>query len=295
MKRRSKLFFHFYLMIFSLLLSSGNLGAQVSSLKSSAFKIVLSGNQQFASMSVDGRIVFQSDYGGNENIYLYSPVTDSTIQITSGSVDEQHPVWLPHKNTIVFDVGSGNNVRLYYFNLKTGKKKQVIQRDIACREASFTPSRHLVVFSGFDDRTQRWQIFTYDFVYDNLNRLTSENGNCNFPVFSPDGKTIAYLVRTGEGSKLKTISWYGKQMNVIASRVQGKVCWTPDNWRLLYISKTGKYFVIFSIRNDGTHKEVLFSSQHPFCCPTLSSDGRKLVLSMKKNNKFQLITLIKKE
>ena len=63
MKRRSKLFFHFYLMILSLLLSSGNLWAQVSSLKSSTFKIVLSGNQQFASMSVDGRIVFQSDYG----------------------------------------------------------------------------------------------------------------------------------------------------------------------------------------------------------------------------------------
>ena len=296
MKSTDKIFFRVYLMVFGLMLSSGILWAQAVPLKNSTYKIILPGNQHFPSIAQDGRIVFQSDQNGNKNIYLFNPITDSTVQITSDSVDEQHPVWLPHKNAIVFDAGKGKNARLFYLNLKIGEKRLLLQREIACREASFTPSRHLVVFSGFDDRTQHWQIFSYDFVYDNLNRLTHENGNCSFPVFSPDGKIIAYTLHINDGrTKLKTINWYGEEMKTIASNLQGRVCWTPDSWRLLYISKAGNRYVISSIRNDGTHKTELFTSPYPLCCPALSANGKKLIFPIRNNNRFHIMTFIGKE
>ena len=37
-----------------------------------------------------------------------------------------------------------------------GKEHRLIPRKMVSREASFTPSRHLVVFSEFDDRNQNW-------------------------------------------------------------------------------------------------------------------------------------------
>ncbi len=295
MKCTGKPFPLFYLLVLIQILPSVNLRAQAVAINDSTQQS-LSGNQYFPSWSADGRIIFQSDKNGNEDIYLFNPATDLVVAIAAGSNDEQHPVWLPHKNTIVYDSGKNKDTRLFYLNLKTGNKRLLLHRDIACREASFTPSRHLVVFSGFDDRTQHWQIYSYDFIYDNLNRLTSENNNSSFPVFSPDGKTIAYIVRGIDNrTRLKTINWYGGETKTVAYDVRGKVCWTPDSWRLLYISKVENRYVIFSIRNDGTHRAELFSSQRPLCCPTLSANGKKLIFSMKSNNRFHIVTFIGKK
>jgi len=292
MKYTDNPFFFFYLLAFILILPSANLRAQTVAINDNTPQL-FSGNQFFPSWSANGRIVFQSDKKGNKDIYLFNPVTDSTVAITAGPGEEQHPVWIPDKEAVVYDTGIGKNSRLFQLDIKTGKLHLLLRRKIACREASFTPSRHLVVFSGFDDRTQHWQIFSYDFVYDNLNRLTSENGNCSFPVFSPDGKIIAYTLRTDDGrTKLKTINWYGEEMKDITSNVQGRACWTPDSWRLLYISKVGNRYIISSIRNDGTHKTELFSSRHPLCCPALSANGKKLIFSMKSNNRFRIMTFI---
>jgi Tol biopolymer transport system component len=294
MKRAGKPFFLFYLLAFILILPSENLRAQADAINDNKLQL-FPGNQYFPSWSADGRIVFQSDKNGYENIYLFDPAADSIAALTADTINEQHPVWVPGKEAVVYDAGYGKESRLFYLDLKTGKTRLLLRRKIACREASFTPLRHLVVFSGFDDRTQHWQIFSYDFIYDNLNRLTSENGNCSFPVFSPDGKTIAYIVRTGGNpTKLKTINWYGEEMKAIASNVRGRACWTPDSWRLLYISKVGNHYVISSIRNDGTHKVELLSSLHPLCCPTLSANGKRLIFSMKSNNRFHIVTLLGK-
>lgn len=255
-------------------------------------ELTIHSNARFPTLSADGRIVIQSNNNGIENIYLFNPVTDSTVALTADRDNEQHPVWIPGKEAIVYDKGHGGHSRLFYLNLKTGKSKPLLRRDIACREASFTPSHHLVAFSGFDDRTQHWQIYSYDFVYDNLNRLTTENGNCSFPVFSPDGKTIAFTLHGRDNRmKLKIINWYGGEMKTIAYDVQGKVFWTPKGWRILFVSIKGNQFVISSIRNDGTHQKELFSSKHPLCCPTLSPNGKELIFPMKKVDIYKIFTL----
>lgn len=293
---KGKMFLLFFSQVFIWLYAPASLRAQTFTANDTMYQITLSGNQRFPSLSTDGRIVFQSDKDGSENIYLYNPATDSIVALTADTNNEQHPVWVPGKEAVVYDAGHGKESRLFYLDLKTGKTHLLLHRKIACREASFTPSRHLIVFSGFDDRTQQWQIFTYDFVYDNLNRLTNENGKCNFPVFSPDGKTIAYTLRTEDNRiKMKIINWYGEERKTMASGVLGSVSWTPDSWRLLFISKNRNQFVVSSIRNDGTHETELFSSLHPLCCPTLSANGKTLILSMKSNNRFHIVTFTEKK
>ena len=296
MKRTGKSFFLFFLIISELLLSSGILRAQAAPSKNNTHKLLLSGNQQFASVSADGKIVFQSDENGVDNIYLFNPAVDSTFQITLDTVDEQHPVWVPHKIAIVFDAGKGKNARLFYLDLKTRKKRRLLYRHIACREASFTPSRHLVVFSGFDDRTQHWQIFTYDFIYDNLNRLSTEKGDCRFPVFSPDGKNIVFTVREDNGiSRLKIMNWYGDKQKVLAANTSGRVCWTRDSWRILFVVKNGNSYSLNSILADGSGEKEILSVSYPVCCPVLSNNGKQLMLSEKKSDKFQIVITPEKE
>ncbi len=284
----------FFVLGFTLLFSPASLLSQRLLQANRLQQLILSGSQMFPSWSENGRMVFQSGEKGRQNIFLYNPAKDTVVALTTDLSDEQHPVWVPGKEAIVYDADRSNGFRLYYLNLKTGKEYSLIPREIACREASFTPSRHLVVFSGFDDRSQKWQIFSYDSVYGNLNRLTSENGDCSFPVFSPDGKKIAYLVRSDDNqTKLKIINWYGELLETVKENVRGRISWSSDGWRILFVSVKGKTFSILSMRNDGSHEEEIFTSQHPLCCPAIQPFDKNLTFSMKNDNNFHIVTFLR--
>ena len=282
----------FFIFGFTLLFSPASLLSQQLLQANRLQQLILSGSQMFPSWSGDGRMVFQSGKKGKQNIFLYNPAKDMVVALTTDLSDEQHPVWVPGKEAIVYDADRNNGFRLCYLSLKTGKEHNLIPREIACREASFTPSRHLVVFSGFDDRSQKWQIFSYDFVYDNLNRLTSESDDCSFPVFSPDGKKIAYLVSNDDRTKLKIINWYGELLKTVKEDVRGRICWSSDGWRIIFVSVRGKTFSISSIRNDGSHEEEIFVSPHPLCCPAIQPFDKKLAFSMKTDKGFHLFIIM---
>lgn len=93
-----------------------------------------SGNQQYPSWSTDGRyLVFQSDHAGNEDIYLYDTQRNIVIQVTHMATDEEHPVWFPGKDAVVYDSKRNGKYSLYYFDLKTGKEKPLFKRNIQAR------------------------------------------------------------------------------------------------------------------------------------------------------------------
>jgi len=152
----------------------------------------------------------------------------------------------------------------------------------------------LVTFSGFDDRTQRWQIFTYDFIYDNLNRLTGQNGDCSFPVFSPDGKRIVYLYQGNDHrSILKIINWYGDIPKTITNNVLGKASWSPDGWDLLFVTLKNGLFSLFSIQYDGTQEKEIYQSTHFMCCPEVNPVNHRVTFDIKTKNGFQPVTFMK--
>ena len=254
--------------------------------------VVSQDHPHFAATSPDG-ILFRWDKRGNNGLYLILPGRDTLLLLSHLRTRPQHPVWVPGKEAIVFDTGVDQNNRLVYYDLKTKQLKLLLHRKIACREASFTPSRHLVAFSGFDDRTGGWQIFSYDFIYGNLNRLTSEKGNCLFPVFSPDGKTILYTIQDANGhSRLKSINWYGNNPKILAKNIFGKACWTPDNWRILFVEHYGNRYLLKSIHRDGTGTAELLSLPYPACCPVEDKNGNLWLLV--KPGKTFILTGIRK-
>lgn len=245
-----------------------NAGAPVDSLH-----LAIPGDQLYASWSPDGQyLVYQSNANGNWDIYLYSLKTGETNQLTNNQTDEQHPVWVPGKNAVVFERGEGHQTRLYLLNLDNHREKQLINRKIAGRQASFTPSRHLVAFSGWDAISESWQLFTYDFIYDNLNQLTHENGEVSFPEFGPKGKKIAYLVHfDGESPALAMCNWYGDGKHLYQGLAPGKLSWGKSGWRFYGVKRDaiGNWSVC-SWRNDGTAKACVYSAKYEICGPAFS-------------------------
>ena len=110
------------------------------------------------------RMQFKRDYRGyldrrRTHIYVYTPGDDSPVQVTHGDYDDTDPVWSPDGSSIAFVSDRSDDPDLNY-----GTDIFVVNVDDAAHP---------------------------------LTQITRNEGRDYSPVFSPDGKRIAYVTSTG--------------------------------------------------------------------------------------------------
>ena len=110
------------------------------------------------------RMQFKRDYRGyldrrRTHIYVYTPDDDAPVQVTHGDYDDTDPVWSPDGSSIAFVSDRSDDPDLNY-----GTDIFVVNVDDAEHP---------------------------------LTQITSNEGRDYSPVFSPDGKRIAYVTSTG--------------------------------------------------------------------------------------------------
>ncbi|NOY49800.1 MAG: hypothetical protein GXO88_04435 [Chlorobi bacterium] len=161
-------------------------------------------------------------------------------------------VWHPDNQHIVYDKKTGRQSSLFIRDIEKDIEASLFNRNIPARQPSFSNNDDLVVFSGFDIINDNWQVYTYDFVYDNLNQLTKGDFNCADPVFSPDGKHILYeKTQPGGDTLIEMINWYGN----FELRVEGGNArspnWKSDSWRFIYVVEAQHSAEVYSSRRNG--------------------------------------------
>jgi Tol biopolymer transport system component len=264
----------------------------------SVFRIKMKNSDElYPAWSADGtRLVFQSNRYGNNDIFLYDFLKDTVLRLTNGKADEQHPVFMPESNSVAFDSRIGNKVYLFKIDTVTGRKDVLFTRKLFCEAPSFSPSGRLVVFKGYDRNSETWQIFSYDFVYDNLNRLTHYTGKkVSAPVFSPNGKVILFGLQDKEPPykrSMEEINWYGERVCHLDSVRGSSYCWSDAGFRIIYSDKQpDSVFRLLSVRSDGTSTYILLDDRFPKFSPALSPDGSKLAVAVKFENDFDIVII----
>ncbi len=250
------------------------------------------GNLLYPAWSEDGSyIMYQSDKTGNWDIFAFKLSDSSVISIANSQADEQHPVWWPKHNAIAFDSYKTGKPYIFYYDMTKREVRQLFNRNISCMQPSFDSDGGLVCFSAFDRDEGNWQVFSYDFVYDNLNRLTTGNGQVVFPVFSYDGDIIVYqtIVHSNDTvANLQMINWYGKKLFNFNKSVDLKVNFSPDDWRIIYTISFKGGHQLQSMRKDGTSVYRLTKSFREVCCPAFSNDGKRLAVSIMQHGKYDI-------
>ncbi len=252
-------------------------------------------NEQFPAWSEDGSLlVFQSTLKGHTELFIYDFANDSLIQVTGGKANMSHPVFIPGSNNIAYDKMEQDGSHLYKINLASGNRELLFKRDILCKAPSFSPSGRLVVFIGWDKKSDTWQIFSYDFVYDNLNRLTNlMDKNLSRPLFSPDGKTILFGTQSNPNSinfDLHQINWYGDKLYEPDSIHAVSYCWAVNNYRIVCLKSIAtNVYSFITIRKDGTIPMLLSTDTIQRVTPSLSPDGKKIAVAEKIGSNFDIV------
>ena len=235
------------------------------------------------SWSPDGRrIAFISKRDGHPHrrnpgwftseIYVMDADGSNQINLTNNPHDDRSPSWSLDGKRIVFqsdrDNDRGHNIEIYVMDADGSNQINLTNNLTMDEYPAWSPDGKRIVFSaqreghvenkfGITD-----EIYVMDADGGNQQRLTENRNNDWDPVWSPDGKRIAFMSdRKGD---LQNFDIYvmdadgGNQQKLTNHRAwDGSPSWSPDSERIVFNSKRNGNYEIYVIAADGGNLQNL--------------------------------------
>lgn len=132
-----------------------------------------------------GRIVFQSDRSGTENIYLLDG--SGVRPVTANRAANESPFFSPAGDRIVFESNSSGRYELYVHDLVSGTAERLFASPSEDRNP-FWSKENEIYFNRLVDGTE--QIFRFSFADGRVEQITSLGGRNTLPVLAPEADRL---------------------------------------------------------------------------------------------------------
>ena len=135
-------------------------------------------------------------------------------------------------------------------------------------------------------------IYTIDVNGNNLQKLTSYNNPVpalayhGQPIWSPDGKSIAYEADMGEQhGAIYVMDADGKHAHALTNHTTTDMepAWSPAGEHILFISNRDGNWQIYVMDTDGTHQKRISYNSYIDENPTWSPDGNYIAFDSNQN------------
>jgi TolB protein len=250
------------------------------------------GDDLFPSWSPDGtKLIFQTNSNKNWDLAVYDLHHDTSYLLTRSPFDEQHPIWIKNGKAIAFDSNESGEEKIYVIEEGSNTKSLLFIRRLMTREPSMSASERLVYFSGYDETKNRWEIYSYEFVFNNLNKLTSSGGLKNSPEVSAKDDYILFAHTHADfpQERVSLINWYGNVEKTFDEFNMFDPAWTPGGLKFIFISdKDDQSGELYSVWLDGSHLERMTFDTLEIKTPSVSPDGKYLAISVRLPGGFDL-------
>jgi Tol biopolymer transport system component len=234
-------------------------------------------------LQFSGRIVFQSNADGDNEIYLLT--RDGVRRLTDNTCDDEYPVWSPDGLWIAFSSNRSGSFGIYVMDAEGGEVRAVTESDEDDGEPSWFPDGEHLAFSRETKKLLRRStaLHRVNISSGDISRILPDYRRAHgIPHVSPTGSGFTF---TGK----RTMGWDVAVFDPVLQQVKfldegGKSCrarFSRDGRRLAYVSsKADGKGDIWQMFPDGSQKTrlTLRDSTYDYF-PAWSPDGRFIVFN----------------
>jgi Tol biopolymer transport system component len=227
---------------------------------------------------LSGKIVFQSNRDGDEEIYTMNPKGEELVQLTSNKASDGYPVWSWDGIRIAFESNRDGSFQIYTMDREGKSQVKITGGPFENRYPAWSPDGKAIAYQS--KRKGREQIVVMELEHKKEKTLTDAWFKCGLPNWSPDGKTIAFTANKLLGWGVYIMQKDGS--NIVALDTEGGSCrpkWSKDGTMIAYVSqKADKKGDIWIMGRGGSGKKRLTTDSDNFdYYPSWSSDGNWIV------------------
>ena len=230
----------------------------------------------------DTRVVFVAESGTRGKRVSRLAIMDqdgaNPSYLTDGGFIAMSPRFSSDLQEITYAAMRADSVRIYLFNIETGRQEVVSQGQGMMFSPRFSPDGSKVAYSY--ERGGNVDIYVRDLRSGATTRLTTDPAIDTSPAYSPDGTHIVFNSDRGGSPQIYVMNADGSNVRRI-SFGQGRYTtpvWSPKGDLIAFTKQQGGLFHICVMKPDGSDERVLTTSYLDEG-PTWAPNGRVLMFS----------------
>ena len=212
-----------------------------------------------------------------------APVVPSAPSLAKGG-----PNTLPTNGRIYFSSAlTGGSSEIYSMNADgSDRKRLTYSNDEYDQYLAVSRDGKKLVVTAQPEGVFESRLYTMNTDGSNHRFVTSLSGGIiTDPVWSPDGRTIAYVARPGgSDSEIWTVSTSGGKATRLtpAGQLSGWPSYSPDGSRIVYAAKPegGDKWNLYIMNADGSNPQLLLACDFNCATPVWTPDGGQVVYTV---------------
>lgn len=238
-------------------------------------RLLDTGNSFGAVWSPDGRqLAFIMDEDTSHNVYVMDADGSNQRRLTDGPSISLSLAWSPDSQHIAFvsyrDRNPLFNYDIYVVDVDTAELHRLTQEPVFEQYPAWSPDGNSIVF------TQQGIHYGNDIYIMNADgsdlHLLVEDAWGYGPVWSHDGRHIAFYNTLGSNAGIYVMDADGTNVHHLVTNLAVDPVWSPDDQTLAYVSNEG----VWTMHADGTYKRRLTDRSTFDYAPEWSPDGSQI-------------------
>ena len=260
-------------------------------------------NPPTPSIILPGLIVFYSERDGNAEIYLMNADGSDQRRLTKNQTNEFAPSWSPDGKHIVIETDRDdlNPVecfpnciwKLYRMNTDGSNWQQLMNLPGSESHADWSPNGEKIVFDADRNSDGKGEIYILNARGGMPIVVLADNYDNRFPVWSPDGKIIAFSSDRDGNPDIFTVDITSGQFHKVVNTGLNDYLpdWSPNGKQIVFFATKwpNQKQDIFLVNSDGSN--LIRLTNTPSIVdedPRWSPDGNKIVFQSDRDGNFDI-------
>lgn len=239
-------------------------------------------------LTINGKIAFGSDRGGESDIYVMDSDGSNLINVTNNSAADFMPVWSPDGNKIAFTSKRDSDDEIYIMDNGGSNLIKLTNNPASDSELTWSPDGNKIAFSS--DRDGNYEIYIMDNDGSNPINLTYHPAYDRLPAWSPDGNKIAFTSDRDGNGEIYLMNVDGSKLINLTNNPADDIipAWSPDGNKIAFTSDRDGNAEIYVMDADGNNPINLTNNSATDMMSAWSPDGNKIAFTSERDGNGEI-------